>query len=89
MKPIGALTDVEIARLLLRCLWQVHSAGGISHGRSVDSRILESAMDLIPLPMGIMLDAYTCEDLREEGERRKRIAHQQYMLNFVHITGAE
>lgn len=88
-KPIEALTNVEVARLLLRQLWQWQDVSGVSHGRSYESKILEAAIDLIPLPSGIKVDWYSVKALIEESERRKRIAHQQLMLQFEYNTGAE
>ena len=67
---IEKLTNENIARLLLRQLWQVYSAGGISHGRSLEGRLLEAAMNIIPLPRNIDPDFFWTECLLKEGRIR-------------------
>ena len=79
-KPIEALTNVEVSRLLLRQLWQWYDASGVSLGRSHESKILEAAIDLIPLPIGIKHDWYSVKVLIEESERRKRVEQEQLKL---------
>ena len=41
------MRDLELARGLLRKLWQSYDTGGQSHGRSRDAALLEAAMDLM------------------------------------------
>lgn len=38
---------LDKARGLLRLLWQIHDRNGHSMGRSTESRLLETAMDLL------------------------------------------
>lgn len=70
MKKIGDLTEIELVRLLLRRLWQHHDNGGISMGRTLENRLLESAMDQIPMPKGVNLDQWDDHELIEEADRR-------------------
>lgn len=64
------LSNIELARLLLRHLWRRYDTGGISHGRSQESKILEEAMDLIP-PPNLNSDQFSLADLLEEADTRR------------------
>jgi hypothetical protein len=82
-KPVEALTDVEIARLLMRQLWQRYDVGGISMRRSRESTLLEAAMSRIHVPIGIDLDDYSDKELIEEADRRNALESQQFQLSLV------
>ncbi len=82
-KPVEALTDVEIARLLMRQLWQRYDVGGISMRRSKESTLLEAAMSRIHVPIGIDLDDYSDKELIEEADRRSALESQQFQLSLV------
>ncbi len=64
------LSNIELGRLLLRHLWRKYDTGGISHGRSWESKILEEAMHLI-LPPDLDSDQFSLEDLLEEADTRR------------------
>ena len=82
-KPVEALTDVEIARLLMRQLWQRYDVGGISMRRSREPTLLEAAMSRIHVPIGIDLDDYSDKELIEEADRRSALESQQFQLSLV------
>lgn len=42
--------ELDAVRLLLRMLWQMYDAGGISSGRSLQARIVEATMMLVGPP---------------------------------------
>jgi hypothetical protein len=43
------VSNTDLARMLMRVIWQIYDTGGISMGRSREAVLLESAMSLIPL----------------------------------------
>jgi hypothetical protein len=52
MKPLvlpSLLTDDDLARLMLRRVWQAQDVGGVSMGRSPRSVLLECALHLMPV----------------------------------------
>lgn len=52
MKPIAEWTDEELAAVILAQLWRYQDEAGQSHGRTIESAMLEAAqflLDLIPL----------------------------------------
>ena len=74
-------TDMEVARALMRLLYQQYDAGGISMGRSFRSGVLETAMGLVgqtPRELAELSDdqprefLLACMDLESE-RRRERI----------------
>jgi hypothetical protein len=50
VKENRASKELDAVRLLLRMLWQMYDAGGISSGRSVQARIVEATMMLVGPP---------------------------------------
>jgi hypothetical protein len=46
---ISCLSDHLIGRLLLRQMWQIHDASGVSLGRSARSLLLEAVLDIYPI----------------------------------------
>lgn len=70
LSNLHGLSHTELARLLLRKLWQYHSAGGVSHRRSRRSWLLESLFDLQALPLPNIQEEWQGQDLVEEAQRR-------------------
>jgi len=71
MKSVVELTDIELSRLILRKMWQIHDAGGISMGRSQENKLLEAVLELIPLPKKVLLDKFSQKELLKEADRRR------------------
>ncbi|MBX4189219.1 hypothetical protein KW785_01325 [Candidatus Parcubacteria bacterium] len=67
---LESLSDALLARLLLRQLWQSHDLGGTSYGRSLDNRMLEAAIELLPLPEWLDADRFSLQELLREKETR-------------------
>jgi hypothetical protein len=65
------LKNDELARLILRKLWQIQDVGGVSMGRSLRNVFLEAAKNIMPCPEMPNLDAFSEADLKQEGDRRK------------------
>ena len=72
-KSLSTLTNDELARLILRQLWQSHDASGVSMGRALRNVLLESAIHLMPMPDMRDPDAFNIPELFEEAAKRKRI----------------
>jgi len=79
----------ELGRFLLRRLYQIHDASGVSLGRSERSFLNEAILDIFPLPDGA--DFFKYSDLMFEAEKRgqkKRKTFQQFLLcdnlNMLH-----
>jgi hypothetical protein len=49
------VSDEDLARILMRFLWQQYDAGGVSMGRSLRSAMLEIVLWIIPFPRKIKL----------------------------------
>lgn len=75
---LEALSDVDLARLMLRQLWQDQDASGISVGRHPRNCLLEAAMGLIPMPRNI--DSESFDELNIEAERRMKLGVTQLTL---------
>jgi|GEM_PF-2518044 len=69
-KQLNQLTDLELARLILRQLWQWQSASGVSHGRSPRNVLLEGFINLVEIPKRVNADAWNENDLLAEAQRR-------------------
>lgn len=67
---VNELSDYLIARLILRRLWQIQDAGGVSVGRSKQSVLLEAALDLMPWPADLDADSFSEQDLMDEATAR-------------------
>jgi hypothetical protein len=72
-ESLSVLTNDELARLILRQLWQFHDAGGVSMGRSLRNVLLEAAIHMMPMPEMRNPDASNIPELFEEAAKRKRI----------------
>lgn len=73
---LAVLTNDEMARLILRRLWQIHDAEGVSMGRCLSNVLLESAMHILPLPEMHDPDVFDVFELLDEAVKRKRkISH--------------
>ena len=72
-KRLDEVTNLELARLILRQLWQYQDAGGISMGRHYRNALLEGFTDIIRLPKNIYSDAWSEEDLMNEAMRRNPV----------------
>ncbi len=82
IEAVKSLSNKDLARLLLRLLWQRYDVGGISTGRAPESRLLESAMDILPLPDVASVDGFLLEDMMEEGRTRLKIRSSGSQLFF-------
>ncbi len=69
-RTLKELSDQELARLILRRLWQYYDSGGISNSRARRSLMIETAFKLMPLPQNISLDEWDEEQLQAEAEAR-------------------
>ena len=72
-ESLSELTNHELARLILRKLWQFQAAGGVSMGRSRRSVLLETALDLLPMPEMDDPDLFDLHDLRGEASLPSRL----------------
>lgn len=63
------LSNPQIARVLMRQLWQGYDAGGISMGRSPEARLLEAAMKIVPLPFVVTLERFTPSYIIRESKK--------------------
>ena len=86
------LTNDELARLLLRILWQMQDAGGVSGGRALRSLFLEAVPPLLPELDVPNMDRFSAVELLDESEQRVRnmmqIGCDQQML-FPELAFAE
>lgn len=77
-------SEWQVARECLRLVWQVFDHGGHSMGRSFESLMLETAMDLIPPDHRFSKLADTdreafmeiAREARYQANRRRRLAHE-------------
>ncbi len=69
-KQIKSLLNDALARLILTQIWRIHDLGGVSHGRSLENRLLEASMDLLPDPERGDRDRWTREEVLKEAEER-------------------
>jgi hypothetical protein len=69
-RSLSELGNDEVARLILRKLWQLQDAGGVSMGRSPRSVFLESAINILPMPVR-NCDAFGTQELLEEVKKRR------------------
>ncbi len=70
-QSLSTLTNEQVARLILRQLWQSHDAGGVSMGRGFRSVLLESAIGIMPMPDMYNPDFFRPQRLFEEAAGRK------------------
>lgn len=70
---LGKVSNLILARLILRQLWQIQDARGISMGRSRRNCFLEGAIHLIPIPEYIHSDDFGYEQLLDEAQRRNPV----------------
>jgi hypothetical protein len=68
---LSILTNEELARLILRQLWQWHDASGISKGRGYRNMLLEAAMDFMPLPEMRNHDRFSIRNLLDAARMRQ------------------
>ena len=73
-RPITDWTDAELGRALLSLLARHQDLGGLSNGRSWESRLLEAAMGVLalPCPDGSINEWPDPEILIREAEQRHR-----------------
>ena len=69
-KTISTLTDYAVARLLLRKLWQLQDASGVSMGRAKRNVLLEGAIYIMPLLRFRGQDQFGRDQLIDEAMRR-------------------
>jgi hypothetical protein len=81
-QSVKNLSSKDLARLLLRLLWQRYDVGGISMGRAPESRLLESAMELLPLPGVPDTDSFLLDDMIKEGRARLEISSSGSQMFF-------
>ncbi|MFC1775591.1 hypothetical protein ACFLY0_01925 [Patescibacteria group bacterium] len=74
---LECLSDEELARLLLRQLWQCYDSGGISIGRSPESQLLEAVMNIIPLPDLVDMDRFYSDDIMIEARIRFAVIERE------------
>ncbi len=79
-KSIDYLTERELGWLMLRKLCQLYDAGGISSGRSFQSRLLDAWILLDKVPEIINMDDWSAWQLFEEAEKRKK--RRRYAQNL-------
>lgn len=70
---VEALTDLDLAKLLLRFIELQHRKEGISEGKNQTSLLLEAALDLVRFPTGFNLRSFTAPELLAEKLRRKPV----------------
>lgn len=68
MNDLDDISKTELARIILRLVWQSFDRGGISMGRSPKSRILEAVMGIIPLPELDNLDDFHQDEIKDAVE---------------------
>ncbi|MFA6525968.1 MAG: hypothetical protein WCT26_00955 [Candidatus Buchananbacteria bacterium] len=85
---IKELDDYLLARLILRQLEQIQSAGGVSAGRSTRSLMLEAVLRLMPIPNDFDPDSFHQHDLIEEAITRLR-GSLEYPLQIPLFTELE
>jgi hypothetical protein len=54
----AALSNDDLARLMLRRVWQIQDAGGVSMGRSLRNVLLECALHLMPVRARLNTDIF-------------------------------
>jgi len=79
---VSDLSNKDLARLLLRLLWQRYDVGGISMGRSPQSRLLEAVMGILPLPDIAGIDSLLLGEMIEEGRTRLGVVTSGSQLFF-------
>jgi len=79
---LSELTNYELARLILRQLWQFQDAAGVSMGRSKRSVLLEAALHLLPMPEMHDPDFFRLDDLYNGAKPAWRKAHSAQQLSF-------
>lgn len=77
-KPIlESLSAEKLSRIMMRYLWGLYDAGGVSHGRSPEAFLLEAILDLIPY--FLFCPPYSLVEL----EVRKRVKMGQVLSSSV------
>ena len=69
-RKISNLKNYAVARLLLRKLWQLQDASGVSTGRAKRNVMLEGAIYIMPLLRFRNQDQFSRDELVNEAQRR-------------------
>lgn len=77
---IHLMSDEELSRQLLHAIWRLQDAGGVSHGRSWENKLLEAAMALVDEKHPSRKELCFNDDiLLAEAEARNRAASEKRM----------
>lgn len=72
MKAIAEWTDEELAAVILAQLWRHQDAAGQSHGRTIESAMLEAAQFLLDLKPLVSPEQFpVLMELLREADRRR------------------